>query len=143
MWEDGGRKEAGALKETRKLAAVSLTLLILLTLSACAGSGTVDAREGALDVSVVHGETDVARASLTRPSGAADGAFWVMLRVQYRVGNNYYWYPEEGYLFKSGQGLDAVTAEIARDYIYYAEALFRSGDELYRSEWRRPPDTAL
>ncbi len=135
------------MKKLRKLAAVFLTLLILLNLSACAGSGTgdshADAREGALNVSVVHGEKDVARASLARPSGAADGAFWVMLRVQYRVGNHYYWYPEEGYFFKSGDGLDAVTAEIARDYIYYAEALFRSGDELYKSEWHRPPDAAL
>lgn len=136
------------MKKLRKLAAVFLTLLILLSLSACAGSGMgnryAGAQKGALNVSVVHGEKDVARVSLIRPSGAAaDGELWVMLRVQYRVGNHYYWYPEEGYLFKSGDGLDVVTAEIDRDYIYYAEALFRFGDELYKSEWHRPPDTGL
>lgn len=135
------------MKTLKKLATVFSTLLILLSLSACAGSGTGDsyagAQRGTLTVSVVHGEKDVARASLARPSGAVGGELWVMLRVQYRVGNHYYWYPEEGYLFKSGDGLDVVTAEIARDYIYYAEALFRSGDELYKSEWHRPPGAQL
>ncbi len=84
-------------------------------------------------LSVVEGRADIATASITRCSCLPVNNYMeAYMRYQYKVGNNYFWEPEESasgtpiYYYRDGTNVEALTHTASEHYIYVVEGIFRA-----------------
>lgn len=135
------------MKKCKRFIASLLVCLTLVGLLAIAAFATPSKPYSSmsLSVSVVHGEKDVATASIRRCTETpVDNHLSTLLRVQYKDGNNYYWDPiQEGmYYVQKGDDVDQVSVQVERNYIYYAKAIFYArcktgSQQTYYRYWNR------